>query len=396
MEDSQKKIKIDWKQRCIECFGLKPCLDGIDEMENEEEVWKKYYEYRCQLNPVAKESDDDDADDEYSLFHLAKVELQEEANEIGEAGQDFVRSTKQTVLEEVWEDYDSELRTSYYWSCIYSPYQIPHVIEFSHRYHRRVRYSSIEFSCWWAFKLVRFDGEGPGDKVQQKLAKQFPKGWVYEDPKYEGDAEFEYLCRNGCMDPPEEPWSYVENIDISNLTVNTIRRIREWLYGVPCYKSVDAIISDFDLMRLLFASVGTAKFVCFRGEIGYEWRIAFDEPAVRHLVDAGFLPEHEDDWPTVSWLEHQVRLITSSLRPLDRYYESYDQLADKANWGKEVLSGRDQQDESDEDGAEEREPLHEVPWLLWDRKEAERKARSGGGEEWALMLSRVLGQQFNH
>jgi len=44
-------------------------------------------------------------------------------------------------------------------------------------------------------------------------------------------------------------------------------------------------------------------------------------------------------------------------------------------------------EEEDED-----EDLREIPWLLWDRKEAEKKAGRGGGDEMmSLMLSRILG-----
>ena len=166
------------------------------------------------------------------------------------------------------------------------------------------------------------------------------------------------------------------------------------MHGVPACKSV-GVLSDFDLMRLLFASLGTANFDCLQGDIGYKWaaRTVFcNDTDARPLVEAGVLPkDEEDDWPTITWLEHQVRLITSNLRPIDMYYEPYDQLADKACWGKEVLLLRRQKSD-DEDG----ENLHEVPWLLWDRKEAEKKAFRGGGDEMmSLMLSRIIGQQFN-
>jgi len=138
---------------------------------------------------------------------------------------------------------------------------------------------------------------------------------------YDGEDEFKYLCANCSIDPPEEPWRYVEN--------NTVRRICEWLYGVPGCKSV-GIISDFDLMRLVFASVGTADFEFLKVDFGYKRGFSYGDPNTAHLVEAGILPEHADDWPTIPWLEHEVRLITSNLRPIDKYYEPYDQLAEKA------------------------------------------------------------------
>jgi len=398
---------MDYKQKCIEEFSLKPCLvaqpkedpttEGISASN---EIWKRYYEFRIQQKRREAEQEkavDGGEDYEYLRKEL-KEQLQEELDSIEnrDAAQDLMRSTIIFVLDCTLEDED-DVRTSSYKACMFSPYQIPHAVEFTHRYHKRARYWSLEYSTWWAFRLVRFDGEGPADKIQQQLSRYFPKDIMFEDPLYDTETGEEFLCSNGCAEMPNEKarWVYCERPEANNLTPTTITRIREWLYGTPFYQSKD-LISDFDLMRLVFASMGSPDFDILLGDIGHTWRIDRDHPATAYLKKEGHLADEADDETTVSWLEYAVRLATQSLRPIDMYYEPYDDKVPKSQWGSDVLEEYEERRiGASEDEAvgmcygenpEQDEALKECSWLVWDRELKSPKMMDSSAMEGILRL----------
>ena len=300
-----------------------------------------------------------------------------------------------SVLEGTFEDGDL-VRSSSYRSCVFSPYQIPHAIVFTHRYHKRVRMSSMEYSVCWAFKLVRFDGKGPGDATQKKLDKYYPGNtFIFNDPEYDGETGEEYICSNSLIDPPNDKfrWVYCENPDARNLTPTTITRIREWLYGVPFFLS-RSLISDFDLMRLAFASMGSPDFDIWRGDIGHTWAITPEHPAAAHLQEAGYLEVEWDDFTLINWLEHAIRVASQNLRPLDMYYEPYDQRHPKSEWGREVLESYEDEARLYGEDEEEDELLRQVPWMVWDREE--RNKGGMGNEQKMAGLMTLLGSMMQH
>jgi hypothetical protein len=180
----------------------------------------------------------------------------------------------------------------------------------------------------------------------------------------------------------------MEDIDVSNLTPTTIWRIRNWIYGSP-HQSLK-LLDDFPFLRLLFAACGSAEFCTHKGHIGYEWCSYLGSFAqeVDEVVGG------RTGWK-LGWLEHRVRVISGTLRPLDRYYEPYDIVKKKGEWGERVPHVEGYQvDENGDDEDEEKEDLTKVPWLVWERKGLGIGSRGGqlGGSELARLLG-ILGQR---
>lgn len=67
--------------------------------------------------------------------------------------------------------------------------------------------------------------------------------------------------------------------------------------------------------------------------------------------------------------------MTNALRDIDFYYEPYNELDDKGEWGENALDAREEhEDESTYNGIDH-ESLYAVPWLMWDM---EMEAKHGG------------------
>ena len=266
---------------------------------------------------------------------------------------------------------------------------------------------------------MRFDGKGPGDETQQRLAKRYPKGWHFEDLPggifFNDDGE-EELCSNCYVDPPSvkeqyEDWQPIENIQTCNLTPSCLRRIRGWIFGSASLSM--ALLDNFALLRLVFASCGTADFGSILGHTGHSWpSFRNRQQAFDALVADGVLAEDSDPYESikgVGWLEYQARLITGALRPQDLYYEPYDIMGAKTAWAEVVLrnlaDGSDGEDE-DEDEDEDDEDnvmgaIREAPFTLWEKAEkGELPAKLAGGfggmggmthEQQMMMMMQMMG-----
>jgi hypothetical protein len=190
-----------------------------------------------------------------------------------------------------------------------------------------------------------------GDHLTEKLAELWPANGSFDANEkafpqlYHADKEMEVLCSNSLKDPPDlggrgnKLWMTVENIDVSNFTPATITRIRQWILGT----SFSPFLSDFDFIKLLFASYGCLDFdldYYSRGNLGhhwepnegfgYHWTPSDDVRA--QLKDMGE-PEHV----STCWLEYQARLAGGALRPCDRFYQPYNELDARSEWGVRVL-----------------------------------------------------------
>lgn len=355
-----------WRQKCANDFGLveppntaPPTATAADD----EETWKRYHVYRSKLE---KEATMEDEDDKTELLQQFRRAIQDTAHDVHY--DPWARHTFQSLDCLQWENYELEIRAMTVCSTVFSPYLIPHAVELEHRYYCRPRYTWCEFYCYWHFRLKRFDGEPDGDVVQQKLARQYPKDVILLNPTYVADDDMEVLCSNGFMDPPETgeeqvDWVAVEDIDVHNFIPNTIRRIRQWLFGT---QSASQVLTDFDFLRLLFASFGTADFRILHGDVGHCWSITSDLRA--NLIDEGVVEgsnEEFKDFTGLNWLEYQARLVAGALRPFDKYYIPYDLIEAKSEWGQKALEVCGQakfKDDEDED-------LSKVPWLVWERAE---------------------------
>lgn len=358
----------DWRQKCVDKFGLLPLPDEwlhdkLRELStSNNHTWKRYFTYR---DSVTKSKNICTGAGPKKL----KTRMEIDADTIGYP---------------LWSKHafpfsSHGMRISEYDAVIFSPYAIPQAIELEHRYQYRTRMYSIEFFCNWGFKLRRFDGDKStatqtettsakqkhGDVIQQRLAKLYPEGgFFYEDPPYDTNTGFEYLCSNGVQDPPDNEgtdiWHFVEKINVSNFTPSTVSRMRRWLFG--SFKSTE-ILSDYDFLLLLFASCGCSNFEQSNGEsFGYTWSPSGE-------VDDEMEAMGLDTINGLSWLEYQARLVSGSLRPQDTYYEPYDEVGAKGFWGESVLQEKADAYFADEEEEEEMKELWKVPWMVWERGE---------------------------
>ena len=135
----------------------------------------------------------------------------------------------------------------------------------------------MESRCSWFFKLLRLDEE----KEKEVL-----------------------LCSNGYTGGKP-----LENINVRNFT---LKSIRTWLFAATASVSV---LSDFDLLKLLFASCGSAEFHTICGDVRYSWDPSSDKKKEEILANKHI------DAESVSWLEYQARRASRALRPLDQYYK---------------------------------------------------------------------------
>ena len=132
----------------------------------------------------------------------------------------------------VWEDCFDDLREGVYLAYVWSPYAIPHAVGLEHDYHRRARWSSIEFQTVWRYTLVDFEDDTS------------TRPWNFKD--------FILMCSNR-YDNEE---LRADIINTGKLTMTTVNRIRTFLYGSRAQACKDLTCSDATLMELIFASMG--------------------------------------------------------------------------------------------------------------------------------------------
>lgn len=363
-----------WRLRCKQDFELqevpddwcksgknKKRLDALSQAN--EETWRRYHDYRSRIakEHVLKEEDeaemsvenDDDGGNARVLRRMQHA-LEMEAHDVD--FEPWLQHTFQSIDNLQWESYSQNtIRSITTCVTVFSPFLLPHAVELQHTYHYRPRSSWCEFYCNWHFSLLRFDGKPNGDVTQQALAQRYPKDVILLNPTYVADEDMEVLCSNGYLDPPktveEIDWIPIQNVDVHNFTPHTVLRIREWLFGSD--KSTQ-VLSDYDFLRLLFASFGTAKFQpLLQGNIGYVWSPNEDDD------------DDIDSTISLNWLEYQARLVVGALRPQDKRYIPYDVEEAKAEWGRKVLQACPPGTYDIDDN----EDLSQTPWLVWERAE---------------------------
>ena len=77
--------------------------------------------------------------------------------------------------------------------------------------------------------------------------------------------------------------------------------MRRWLFGSILSSEV---ISDFDFLRLIFASCGSPNFDIIYGRIGYTW--CPDTEVQSELIAMGI----DVSKYSLSWLEYQARSVS--------------------------------------------------------------------------------------
>jgi hypothetical protein len=388
-EHQHKKVKTEgtsFRSRCIEKFDLLLVPDDWNLSEkllveiNDEQAWEKYLTYRNekqkhQKKQVIKPEDDcseEDEGDEEPWDSWEQDLTNDWIDKLNETAKDVKYEAWLNHvclhLNSNWEDEDT-LRSAEYQCEIFSPYAIPRAIELEHQFHERGRMYSAEFGVKWEFKLVRFDGEDNGDYVTEMYKDLWPSGRYFVDALYNASSGQELLCGNYYKHPPPYKdnedvslncWTAVERINVKNFTPLTVKRMRRWIFGASLTPTG---LSDFDFLRLALASMATPNFSTLNGHVGHEW-----DPR-----DSGFIDQTRGLPSSVTWLEYQSRLVTQTLRPgCDEYYEPYNELGAKGNWGMNVLDNIEEEENDDSETEDERENMRKAPWLIWEEAEKRR------------------------
>eukprot|EP00550_Attheya_septentrionalis_P005447 CAMPEP_0198298156 /NCGR_PEP_ID=MMETSP1449-20131203/39851_1 /TAXON_ID=420275 /ORGANISM="Attheya septentrionalis, Strain CCMP2084" /LENGTH=380 /DNA_ID=CAMNT_0043999345 /DNA_START=105 /DNA_END=1247 /DNA_ORIENTATION=+ len=324
-EESQ--LPLSWRLQSIQRFGLRPVPPAWASAVagGTEEAWKKYYKYRCQTEGIKEEEggddnmdkeeqgDDDDDDYDWGDEDYGSKELMEEWKkklgymkyEAKDCGWQW--TPKFGYL--TWDD--NEIRSAEYYCHVWSPFAIPHAIALEHRYHRRPRYSTMEFYTVWSYRLVDFEEEDDDDDDDDDEAKKYTE-----------------LCSN-CF---EDEAMRASVIQTSNLNMKTVHKLRRFLYGSVNAESKKTTCSDLGFLLLLFGSMGTVDLGedPKHGWLGYDW--SPDEELRKKLFDdkvpedgdleEGDPPESIDNYyPSgCSWLRHRVLEITDNLGPIFKHY----------------------------------------------------------------------------
>ena len=419
----------EWRSKCIARWNLQEVpaawyegsaalTDHYEELSRaDDETWKRYHAFRLKHLPKAAaashETGDTAEDEDRYLYDDENCGLQKKADAHlervtacnGPGGLLWAAHADCLLKDSVWEDVDDP-RSCEFEGVVFSPFALPRATRLKHRYHHRSRWSSIEFYCTWDFQLVRFDGIAFGDEVQQRLAKQFPKDLMGPDIAFAHESEttgFEELCSTSVLDPPPvhdlqdaDIWTFALDEKKDNLNPTTVRRFRSWLFGSAC-PGCKQLLSDWSLLALIFASCGSdvTRGPLIGGHTGYSWPSDFkDKARVRELLekegcDWAADGEIEEGDLSVSWLEYAARAAAGALRPVDAYFEPYDLLEVKAEWGRRVLQARAEMKEEDGGSEDESSAEHAAPWIVWDR--AEKGSGMGGGDDMLAMLMAMQG-----
>lgn len=296
---------VNWRQKCIDEFKLLsiPAEWKVDEKTSTatNDVWRAYFHHRKQCESRAKTlyaGQDSDGYDYYlekDLVKQCRNKLKQMQEAIGGAASTWLDITYVQVTELVPE-YDGigDISTAEYKAIVWSMYAIPHSVELEHRYHCRPRYSSVEFSTSWYYTL----------KYYTDVVSTFR-----EDKRK--------LCSN-CF---EDERLRLDCIDARGLDSYTVSCLRLHLFGANSDESKQAL-NDFDFLRLLFASMATPDFETLKGNVGYAWQPGLGSRAEKELVDEGLVANIRDAMTIkIKWLEYEVRRVTDTLRPIDKYYE---------------------------------------------------------------------------
>jgi hypothetical protein len=155
------------------------------------------------------------------------------------------------------------------------------------------------------------------------------------------NEDFETLCSNGYEDEELR----LDDIDTSGFTKTTDSSLRHFLFGA-LEESEHDFCDNFSFLRLLFGSMGTfdsnlteVPSTLMNCDLGWVWTSGYKDAELRkQMVEKGII--EEDNYPIIlSWLEHIMREVAGTLRPVDRYYKP-PTIKDAPCYN----SGRDQSD----------------------------------------------------
>ncbi|KAL7533389.1 hypothetical protein ACHAWF_004472 [Thalassiosira exigua] len=299
-----------WRAKSIEKFGLQevPDGDGWKDMvpEASEQIWKKYYDYRCRVVERKKQYLEEDVEAEHEFIDKWEHIMETRIQEFMVAGCKWHWTGELGYVD--WNGGD-QLRSSGYYSHVWSPYAIPHAIALEHRYHCRARLTTVEWHTIWGYRLLDFE----------------------DDNTIESD-EYTTICSD-CFEDEE---LRADVIDQSHMNESTTWLLRKHLFGSFSEECNAVTCSDKDFWLLLFGSMGTtdpnlAKDP-YGGVLGYEWvpyrdmemRRKLHELKAKEGDDAEGDPNgpFEQYYPSgCSWLKYRLLEITGNLGPVTKHYK---------------------------------------------------------------------------
>ena len=357
--DSANQAMKEFKITALPSSWDSPAL--IEQSRGRDElVWKEYYEARRLLqNACDMDSKENRPAQVYKTMIRQQLEAAWRTRILGNVLlKHTYHRTNHVVLK------NPSLESATVASTIFSPYLLPRAVQLCHLYQRTV--GGTDFKCSWHIQFISL-ADGASSRAMGRDLMSY-----YWRPHMTDMVE---LCSNEYLECPTDEigWVPIENISTEYFTPSIVRKIRKWLFGH--YHSY-RLFTDFDMMKYLMGTCGTVdnmNTLC--GDIGHRWKAtqtqAEDMKIYGELRTETVLHAKKVG---CNWLEYHTRLVCSALRPLDQWYEPYDQRRMKGAWGAAVLDHRRELYPGVYDETEEE---RQQPWIVWN--ESLRGTMAGDG-----------------
>lgn len=291
-KSDEDSTDASWRSKSFDKFGLKEGPGASGGGGGSDEAWKRYYEYRTEVEQLdIKDMNNKRDDGMLDLLKEWKAEMAKLLTVHPMKG-DLQWSFTPRLVNAEWEEDESPFSRT----CrghINSPFYAK-MLQVTHYHVHRGRINGIVHRASWEYKLIDFE-----DEESIKVGKDY---------REEGTD----ICFTFDDSEIEE-----EDHSVENLSQETCDKLRSFLFGSASEESKKSTCSDLDFWRLLFGSCGSTSL---RGEvrggsIGYFWR-----PDRKELAKQGVHLD-EKKWYDYSWLEHRVMEITGNLDDILKHYE---------------------------------------------------------------------------
>lgn len=252
--------------------------------------WKSYMHQRKNLaHQRAGEDAEAVDDDEGAEDREFRLKLKKKASAVlAAAGIESSLKTSLVRGTDIWpscEPDDLALRDADITVSCFSPFQLPSGIQIRTQYHHRTRYYSIEYYLHVDWRTL------PLDKGSDLLGEE-KEGW---EPMF--SATFMEAPPLGNEQAELHNFSRVLNLDAAGCTVETVREIRDAIFG-PTSLSLP-LISDHALITYLLTCAGVLK-TSGELDLGYSWDPSdLTEEMRERMTEEGI--DVESDANQISW-----------------------------------------------------------------------------------------------
>ncbi|EJK49370.1 hypothetical protein THAOC_31758 [Thalassiosira oceanica] len=384
--DNDEESCQSWQTKCIAKFNLRPVppewAAHVD--AGTEPAWRRYFEYRSKIIDASSSSnggpgdlseiDSDEGEDFEDEEDLDAKYLQEWKEAMSGRIQDMMHEgcgwpwtpKLETVDWDPYSSFQNRIMSAEYSAHVWSPYAIPHAIALTHSYHKRARWSSMEFGTFWWYRLIDFEredtieddseDEDEGENDEQDFDLLAMLHGEADETEHSGMKKWTVLCSNQFKDE----FLMAEVIDEKNLTQETCDSFRSFLFGAATDNCRTLTCTDKSLWYLIFGSMGTTDLELANDvgediskrpiklamcDLGWMWRPSDEQRQFLYDQKAqeGRPGEHECDpskpydeyWPEgCSWLKYRILKLTNSLGPMSSLYRA-PTIKDAYNWSPE-------------------------------------------------------------